>query len=184
MSYVGKLLVAPPAQTNDQWEKTLVFIYEQTKNNVCGVVLNRPAERTLYELAEHHDLVYYGDDSLYQGGQANTKALVMLHTDDWECTNTLNIGGGFRISSDNTMLSRIFTGDEPRQWRMFVGMSVWSPMQLHTEVFAPPNSKKKSSWLITDATEELVFRDDYERAWKSAVEQAACDAVQGFFSIS
>lgn len=184
MSYVGKLLIAPPAQDNEQWHKSMVFIYEQTANSVAGLILNKPSDRTLFELADFHGLTYDGDDNLYSGGTKNSKALVMLHSDDWSCSNTMQIKNGFRVSSDRTMLTRVFSGDAPSQWRMFVGMSLWSPAQLYNEIHSTVPSRKKTAWLPIDATADLVYALNPNQAWRSAIDLAAASAVQTFFSIS
>jgi len=180
---IGQLLVAPPAQKSEYWEESVIFLYEQTAASVVGLVLNKPGERSLAELAEHHELDYTGDEQIYVGGPVNPSALVMLHTDDWACTNTMHIGGPWRISSDKTMLSRICKGDAPRKWRLFLGMSVWSPMQLEGEMKGNPPWSKKTAWVTAPATESIMFAKSPERAWKKGIDLAAQEMVSSYFTI-
>jgi putative transcriptional regulator len=182
-SMIGQMLVAPPAQDNEFWEKSVVFIYEQTQSSTVGLIVNKPSERKLSDLAEHHDLDYTGDELLYVGGPVNPSALVMLHTDDWVCTNTMHIGGQWRISSDRTMLSRICKGDAPRKWRLFLGMSVWSPMQLEGEIKGNPPWNKKTAWVTAPATESIIFSNSPDRAWKKSIDLAAQSMVSNYFTI-
>ena len=180
---IGQLLVAPPAQKNEYWEESVIFLYEQTAASVVGLVLNKPSERTLADLAHHHELDYTGDEQIYVGGPVNPSALVMLHTDDWACTNTMHIGGPWRISSDKTMLNRICQGDAPRKWRLFLGMSVWSPMQLEGEMKGNPPWSKKTAWVTAPASESIIFAKSPERAWKKGIDLAAQEMVSSYFTI-
>jgi putative transcriptional regulator len=180
---IGQILVSPPAQDDEFWEKSVVFLYEQTADSVVGLIVNKPGERTLKELADHHNVDYTGDELIYIGGPINPSALVMLHTDDWTCTNTMHIGGPWRVSSDRTMLSRICRGDAPRKWRLFLGMSVWSPIQLEGEITGTPPWNKKTAWVKATATESIVFSKSPERAWKKGIDLAAQDMVSNYFTI-
>lgn len=180
---VGQLLVAPPAQDDDLWEKSVIFIYEQTAVSTVGLIVNKPGERKLSELAENHGLDWAGDDVLYVGGPVNPSALVMLHTDDWACTNTMHIGGPWRISSDKTMLSRICKGDAPRKWRLFLGMSAWGPHQLEGEISGNPPWNKKTAWVTAPANESIIFSNSPDRAWKKGIDLAAQSMVSNYFTI-
>lgn len=183
MEYLGRLLVAPPSQDDDFWAKSVIFIYEESKGATVGLALNKTSERTVAELAEHHDLEYLGEDQIYVGGPLNPSALVMLHTDDWTCTNTMQVDGGLRISSDRTMLKRLCNGDTPKKWRLFLGMSGWVPGQLEKELLGKPPYSKKNSWLIAPLDRAIVFEDDENTMWKRALESAVHQATESFFSI-
>ena len=181
---IGTLLVAPPAQEDEFWYKTVVFIYEQNKNSTIGLVLNKPSDRSVQELAEHHGFNYNGSDLLYIGGPVNPNALVMLHTEDWACSNTMQIGSDFRVSSDKTMLERLCKGDTPRKWRLFLGMSGWGPHQLEGEIAGVPPWTKKKAWLTAPASESIMFGNEPTKVWKKAIDLAAETAVQNYFTIS
>jgi putative transcriptional regulator len=181
---IGTLLVAPPAQEDEFWAKSVVFIYEENKTSVIGLTLNKPTDRTLAELAEHHGLEYSGREVLYQGGPVNPAALVMLHTDDWACGNTMQIGESFRVSSDRTMLKRLCSGDQPRKWRLYLGMSGWTPDQLAGEISGHAPWNKKTAWLTASADESIVFGKAPEVIWKKSIDAAAASMVQNYFTIS
>jgi len=180
---LGQLLVAPPAQKDEMWEQSVIFIYEETQSNSVGLIVNKPSERTLAELAAHHNLDYSGDDPIYIGGPVNSNALVMLHTDDWVCTNTMHVGGAWRISSDRTMLDRLCKGDRPRRWRLFLGMSVWTSLQLEGEIKGNPPWDKKTAWVTAPATESILFSKSPDRAWKKSLDLAAQSMVSNYFTI-
>lgn len=183
MDYVGKLLVAPPSQEDEFWSQSVVFIYEESGGAHIGLALNKPSDRTVKELAEHHDLEYDGDEVINIGGPVNPSALVMLHTDDWTCTNTMQIKGGLRISSDRTMLKRICNGDTPKKWKFFLGMCGWSPGQLEKEARGLSPYPKKNAWLVAPALNDVVFEQHTEKMWKTAISLAVHEATESFFTI-
>jgi putative transcriptional regulator len=180
---VGHLLVAPPAQHDEYWEKSVIFVYEQTPANVVGLILNKPSDKAVNDLADHHGHNYQGDDMLYLGGPVNPSSLIMLHTDDWTCSNTMHIAENIMISSDRTMIKRLSEGDTPRKWRLFLGMSVWAPMQLEGELKGNPPWNKKKSWVTSSFNESILFTKDPEKCWKKGLELAAKDMVNSYFTI-
>lgn len=181
---IGTLLVAPPAQEDEFWGKSVIFLYEQNPNTVVGLALNKPSERSLRELAEHHDLEFLGEEMLHTGGPVNPAALVMLHTNDWACGNTMQIGSDFRVSSDRSMLHRLCSGDKPRKWRLYLGMSVWTPAQLEGELSGTPPWSKKTSWLTAPAEESILFGKNPDKIWEKSIELAAATMVQSYFTIT
>ena len=181
---LGKLLVAPPMQRSEYWAESVIFIYEENYNNTVGLIVNKPSDKTLKELAEHHGFDYHGDELLYVGGPINASALVMLHTDDWMCSNTMQIeNSNFRISSDRSMLRRICEGDRPAYWRLFLGMSAWTPDQLQSEIAGNFAGGKKAAWLTANANRDVLFSKKPIRAWNMAIDAAAESMVQSYFHI-
>lgn len=183
MNYVGQLLVAPPCQDDDFWENSVIFIYEDAANTI-GLTLNKLSDRSVEDLSEYHKLTYLGNDMVHLGGLMNTNALIMIHTDDWSCTNTMYVNNGIRISSDHTMLSRICSGDKPRKWRLFLGMCIWSHGQLNNEIDGTPPYSKKKSWLLASPSEDIIFEKHPKKMWNKALEIAIQEATNSFFLIT
>lgn len=184
MNVVGRLLVAPPAQEDDFWSESVIYIYEQNQASVVGIVLNKPSDKTVSDLAEHHGFVYPKKDLIHLGGPVNSSALVMLHTDDWICSNTMHIEGNLRVSSDKSMLKRICNSDTPQHWRMFLGMAGWIPTQLEGEISGTPPWSKKTAWLLAPADQSIIFEKHPEKMWKRAIDSAVQEMTESYFSIN
>jgi putative transcriptional regulator len=183
MSYLGQLLVANPCQDDEFLEHSVIFIYEDSTNTV-GVALNKSSERTLGELADYHGLDFEGSDILNIGGQKNPTALIMLHTDEWACTNTMYIANGISISSDHTMLERLCSGDTPRKWKLLLGMCIWPHGQLEKEIEGIKPYSKKKAWLVAPSNEHIIFENHPQKMWNIALELAVSHASESFFKIS
>lgn len=184
VKYAGRFLVAPPSQEDEFWSQSVIFVYEETDSAVIGLVLNKELDRSVSELAEHHGLEFNSDEMIFQGGPLNSSALVMLHTDDWSCTNTMQVPGGLRISSDRTMLNRLCSGDTPEKWKLFLGMSGWTSKQLEAEINGKPPYLKKNSWLVASTLDNsLIFNTNPPEMWKSALNTAVREATESYFHI-
>jgi putative transcriptional regulator len=177
----GQLLIAPPAQKDEFWNTTVIYIYEKTQHGTVGLVVNKPSDKKVKDLADHHKVVYGGDDDLYVGGPVRSSAIVLLHTNDWHCSNTFQITDRISISSDKSMIARIAEGDVPHRWKMFLGMSVWAPGQLEAEIEGTAPWTKKTSWLVAPANNSIIFDNDGDRAWKRSINLAVKEATGALF---
>lgn len=182
-SYVGKLLISPPTNKETFFEKSLVLIYDQTPKTTTGVIVNKPSNRTLQELCEFNDIEYRGKERIFIGGPVNPSALLMLHSRDWACTNTIEIGNHWRVSSDHSMLTRIAKGDRPRYWRLCLGMCGWSPGQLEGEILGAPPWSRSKSWLVSNPTTEILFHRSSSKVWTKAIENCGQEMIDSFFTI-
>lgn len=181
---LGKLLVAPASHHSDYWAETAILIYDETPSSISGLILNKHTLKSVTDLAKHHNLQYTGNEMLYLGGPVNMSALILLHTGDWRGTNTLSVGNtDYYITSDKTMLKRLCAGDTPKQWKLFLGMSVWTPHQLEGEIEGVPPWSKKSAWLITEPSDQVVFESKQRQSWNSAIDSVAHTMVDNYFSI-
>lgn len=184
MKYIGKLLTAPPAYEDDFYEKAVVFVYEFTRGTSFGIAVNKPTDRTVADLCEHYGITYNGREMLYIGGPINPGALIMIHSSDWSCSNTLRVPNtSWRISSDASMLKRIAAGDAPRQWKLCLGMCKWSLGQLQKEVEGLPPYTKKNSWLTGVAHAKLIFHKKPDKIWRLSISTCAEEFVRNTFKI-
>jgi putative transcriptional regulator len=183
MELIGKVLAAPPANVDEYWGKSVVFVYEQNLENSVGVMVNKPSDKTVAELCEHHNLTYHGNENLYLGGPVNPSALLMLHSRDWQGINTLDIDNQYRVTSDKTMLHRLCQGDRPKNWKLVLGMSAWKIGQLEGEISGKHPWSKSHSWLVADANNSMLFGSDPEAQWNQTIRMSGKNMIDKFFSI-
>ena len=102
-------------------------------------------------------------DSVYSGGPVNQGNIIMMHTNEWKCKNTLPLANGISITSDPQMLKKMHEQDQPQAWRVFSGLSIWSPGQLEGEI----NSK---CWITAIPTPELSLQTPTTQIYEKAIE--------------
>ena len=172
MSRVGKLLIAhPKLSVKSPFHKSVIFIYSDTAQGISGLIVNKPSRFTVSNLAEARGVEYpLTKDYIRSGGPVSDKALLMLHTDDWSCTNTVDICNGLRITSDDFMIEKLAQGYQPTYWRMMGGICAWQPGQLEMELKGQEPYRPENSWLTCKSNDDILFTYDGERQWEKAVE--------------
>ena len=176
-SFKGKLLVAKPHFLRDPYfSNSVVYLYEQQKEVILGLCLNKPSNlgvSDIHKLRGVHNSGATG--KLYKGGPVNEQSLLLLHTDEWQSTNTFRTGSGIAISSDELMLEKLLDNNMPRCWRLMSGMSNWVVPQLQDEIY------NRNAWLVLDPTQDIFFSADSDAQWKQAIDLASHRMMERYF---
>lgn len=178
MSLTGTLLIAPPKLKNNFWYKSVIFLTEDHQNGSMGLILNKRSQMSVSDFTEQLGPRLNIPGFIYLGGPVNIKALTMLHSSEWECSNTMQVNKHFAISSAEDLLVRLADGDAPRQFRLFLGLCGWAPKQLMEELKGTPPRDHSFSWLTSSADYEIVFENDLRDQWHQAVERSGNEFVQ------
>lgn len=174
----GSLLIAPPAVKGNFWYKTVILITESHQEGTVGLALNKQSQLTIRDFGEqlNFELDYPG--YIYQGGPVNVKSLSFLHTADWHCKNTMKINKHLCVSSADDILPRLAMGDEPNQWRIFLGMCGWGPGQLAGEIKGTPPWSREASWCVASSDTNTIFDSDGKDQWIAALERSGQEFAQ------
>jgi putative transcriptional regulator len=182
ISHSGQLLIAPPAVKGTFWYKTVVLVTEDHASGSLGLVLNKRSQMTISEFAAQIGVELDLPGYLYLGGPINVKSLSFLHTNDWRCSNTMQINEHFSISSAEDILPRLAMGHVPNQWRMFLGMCGWSPNQLLGEIKGIPPWSPETSWCTASSSPDLVFEHDLKDQWVQVLERSGQEFAQNILA--
>ena len=176
-NFKGKLLVAKPHVMKDpHFAKSVVYIYEQTEKVVIGLILNKPSYMKVGDIQSMRGQSNSGAaGSLYRGGPVSEQSLLLLHTNDWNSTNTIQATHGNCISSDELMLDKMASNNLPNCWRLMSGMSTWIVPQLQAEVY------KHKAWLVVEPNQEIFYNFDEEEKWTAAVNLASSRMMETLF---
>lgn len=178
----GKLLIAPPAVKGNFWSKTVIFVTEDHDRGSIGFVLNRPSKMPIAEFSQQNGIESDVDGYIHIGGPVSVNAITMLHSSEWECTNTLKINDDFSLSSSPDLLKRIANDDTPHRWRLFAGLCAWSPNQLENEYKGVNGYNHDYSWLIASGNYQNVFEISLKDQWTTAIEQSGMEFVQNILA--
>ena len=174
--YKGKVLIAHPKLDGSIFSKSVIYIYQDGVIGTNGIILNKKSDWDLAYMFDYKNYNYYSDDFVYLGGPVSTTAITLLHTDEFYSSNTLSICDGLSVSSDNFMFEKIAEGNEPQNWRMFIGVCGWGDGQLKKEI------ENDKCWLLCEPDNRLVFNYTGEEQWEKAVEKYSQTMVDTFFA--
>jgi len=184
MTYKGSLLISHPnLQVSNPFSRTVIYIYQDhPKQGTAGIVLNRPAQVTVKEMArESHVMFPDGQTLVHTGGPINPHAITILHSDEWQSSNTVGAGNGLAISSDEVMLEKISSGNTPIYWRTFSGMCGWLPGQLQAELKGTFPYTKEQSWLTVQGDCATLFDSDGDEQWENCLELSGQRMFDAYF---
>jgi putative transcriptional regulator len=161
----GLLLVAKRGLPDPNFSQTVVLVTRSTDEGAVGVVLNRPTEARLEDVAPRLRDAQNFTQPLYAGGPVMRQVVVALFA-----AGSAPAHAAFRVL-DNVYLSMHPGNIEPllaqpgARVRLYTGFSGWAPEQLEREL-------DSGSWYILPAKEEILFRHDTSTLWEELVERA------------
>ncbi len=154
-SLKGKLLVASPHLVDPNFTHTVVLMVQHDEDGALGVVLNRRSENTVGEVwREVLERSCDNESPIFLGGPC-PGPLMAIHRDPG-CAD-LDIAPGLYFATQKEYLERLVERGDAAV-RMFSGYSGWAGGQLENEL-------ECGSWLLADASEEIVFGDE-DSIWK------------------
>jgi len=181
---VGKLLIANPMmdETNP-FSKSVIYIYQDSKTNgSVGVILNKPTRTKVQHLCLDQGVGFpYSRPVVYNGGPVNASAMVLLHSDEWQSSNTAFAGRNYAVTSDQVMLHKLAQDDAPVYWRLCMGISAWAPGQLDMEIAGQFPYNVANQWLTATANDDIMFNYDGEKQWRKALEICSQEVINQFF---
>jgi putative transcriptional regulator len=166
----GSLLIAGPTLFDPNFRRTVILVGEHTDEGALGVVLNRPSDVTVGEVAPPLASVIDPDELLFFGGPVQPEAVVVLaEYDQPERAEMLVLDRiGFLIGEVDPER----TGPIARA-RAVAGYTGWGPGQLEEELAG-------SAWLSEPAGPTDVFTPHDEDLWRAAVRRMG----KGFETLS
>ena len=172
----GSLLIAHPVHAGVDRSEKVVYITESNNYSTTGLTLNNLGTYDLREILARQNIDWYGDNRLYHGGDYNSSALVMLHTDEWYSSNTMHVADQLSISSDGLMMEKLEMGNLPMWYRLFVGIEAWDAQDLEHQV-----RRANPQWIVLSKPSQALIELSDERLWHTALEEYSQDVVNSYF---
>jgi putative transcriptional regulator len=155
----GSLLIASPALVDPNFARSVVLITEHGPEGAMGVVLNRPSEIEVGEVAPELAEVVDGEP-VFVGGPVQPQALVVLAEFDridaaaWIVVEDV---GFVAADAEYSELS-----DVVRRGRVYAGYSGWGAGQLEAEL-------GEEAWIVEPPLPAELFPDDPEALWQDVL---------------
>jgi putative transcriptional regulator len=166
-SIKGHLLVADETLRDPNFARTVVLMFEHTEQGAGGVVLNRPSEKTINEVAEvliqeHSDW----SKIIHVGGPVGGP-LAIAHTEE-EFADMELLPGVFGAIAAPKVLELIHKKAEPSL--VLVNYSGWGAGQLEAEL-------QEEAWKVWPARPEHIFWNYQKDLWTSVMAEIGGDAL-------
>ncbi len=155
----------------------MVFITEHEAFGTVGIAVNKLSNVSVRQFAAHHNLIIDVDDMIYIGGPDQSRALTMLHSSEWRCSNTMRINSEVSLSSSTDLL-KLLSEKLPKQWRLFIGLCTWSVEQLEFELSSEHNFPV---WYSSGSMPSVLFDTDPKDQWLETIGLAGAEFAHNAF---
>jgi putative transcriptional regulator len=161
----GILLVAKPGLPDPNFSEAVVLVTWTDDGSTVGVVLNRPTERRLVDIAPGWPGAAGFKEPIYSGGPVMREVVVALYESAEEPgARAFRVLPHVFLSMHPGNLEPLIARPATRM-RLYAGFSGWAPAQLEAEV-------DRGTWYTLRATEDLIFRKDTSNLWQELVQKA------------
>ncbi len=155
----GKLLIASPALVDPNFARSVVLITEHSDEGAMGVVLNRPSDTDVAEVAPELGAII-DSEPVFIGGPVQPQALVVLAEFDQPDAAAWIVAadvGFVAAETESEDLARAI-----RRGRVYAGYSGWGAGQLEAEL-------AEDAWIIEPPLPAELFPDDPELLWQEVL---------------
>jgi putative transcriptional regulator len=172
-SLKGHLILAHPNLLDPNFARAIVLIFDHGKEGAAGVIINRPTEATISDIAEQvFSEPFDWEKSLNIGGPV-LGPLMVLHADEPRADQEVMAGLYTTIDAAKV---QVLLRNRFEPSLIIANYAGWGPGQLEAEI-------KEGSWLLTEATLELVFGSPDEEAWATIVREIEATGIPKILGI-
>lgn len=157
MSHVGRLLVATPLIGDPSFERTVVWLLAHGPDGSFGLVVNRPSDTRVEEVAEGWAPHASAPGVVFVGGPVGADAVVGVARRGTTVTSHF----GPVIADLGTVDLHQPPEPDEHPWagiRLFAGSAGWAPGQLDDEL-------AEGAWWPVDVEADDVLTDDPAGLW-------------------
>ncbi len=155
----GRLLVASPALVDPNFARTVVLITEHNAEGAMGVVLNRPSQVEVGDVAPELTDIAIGEP-VFVGGPVQPQALVVLAEFSDVSAAAWVVVDDVGFVAAETEYSDL--SDLVHRGRVYAGYSGWGSGQLEAEL-------EEEAWIVEPPHPAELFADDPEALWQDVL---------------
>jgi putative transcriptional regulator len=161
-SLQGRLLIASPSIFDPNFRQAVVLIAQHDEEGAMGVILNRPSEAAVAEVAPSLMGLRELDDTVYVGGPVQETSMIVLAQFDDPDAAALTVIGDIGFVAVGTDLEDV--AGVTRRSRAFAGHSGWGPGQLEMEM-------ERDDWIVEPASYDDVFAGRADELWHALLQR-------------
>jgi putative transcriptional regulator len=161
MPSTGDFLIAEPFMQDPNFQRTVVLLCQKQEDGYVGFTINKKIDFIVGDLVEE-----LADCTmpLFDGGPVGKEQMFFLHSMPELIAGGIMLQKDLYWGGDFNQVKQLVQSQtiDPNRIKFIVGYSGWEAGQLEDEM-------QEKSWLIAPATKGLVFQEQSEEIWKSAV---------------
>lgn len=167
----GQLLLAMPGIGDPRFRKAVIAMCAHDASGALGIGTGGIMPKlSFHGLLTQLDIEVgvAPDVPIHVGGPVEPQRGFILHTQDWNGEDTLQVGKRWALTSTLDVLRAIAEGNGPGRWLCALGYSGWGEGQLDEEM-------TRHGWFATPGEDNFLFETPVEGRWAGAFAAAGVD---------
>ncbi|MCU0897311.1 MAG: YqgE/AlgH family protein [Burkholderiales bacterium] len=160
----GFLIVAKPHVADPNFRRAVLLVTQAPDGAALGVIINRPANKSLAEAVPEEPKLARFTEPLYVGGPVERVGLFAVFRAPAAPGEAFRAGEDLWIALAPPTVQALLDAP-PESLRLYVGYAGWAPGQLRGEV-------DRGDWWVLDADPDIVFRKDTKDLWDELAKRA------------
>ncbi len=170
--FAGKMLIAMPGQFETRFSRAVIYLCIHNEDQTMGFIVNRPSGIRLPALFKQLDVDCEHatpDYLVLDGGPIERDRGFVIHSNDYFFNDaSFSLENGLALTATHDILKALSSKKPPKKSLMALGYTSWEPEQLKEEIYS-------NSWLVCEPNERLIFGENYDQKWNTALESIGVD---------
>ncbi|WP_337658462.1 YqgE/AlgH family protein [Sphingorhabdus sp. Alg231-15] len=165
--FSGQFLLATPGMADPRFSRSIIAICSHDEHGALGINIGEiSTDISFHGILEQFDIEpdELDDRNVFVGGPVEVHRGFILHSLDFNLSDTLQVGDRWGLSSSLDILGAIAKDRGPKKWIAALGYSGWGAGQLEHEL-------TQNGWSVTPGEAEWLYetraKDKWEMAWQS-----------------
>lgn len=167
----GQFLLATPGMADPRFARSVIAICAHDENGALGINIGDTSDSiSFHTILREFDIATddVADHIVFLGGPVEPQRGFILHSLDFNLSDTLQVGNRWGLSSSVHILRAIARGEGPAKWIIALGYAGWGPGQLDNEL-------TQNGWSVTGGDPDLLYASDTADKWQLAWQAQGID---------
>ena len=159
-------LIAKPNMQDPRFKETVVvLLFHNQKEGAAGLVINKPIEKiSIRELFKGNNFILpenivKHEITIYWGGPVEPDNIFFIHSSDYKSNDFIVSNKDFTVTRSPEVLFDIAENNGPDEYIILLGIAMWRPGQLDSEMVRGDWDKKINNYKsLFDNGKEMWFR--------------------------
>ncbi len=168
----GQFLLALPGMADRRFDHAVIAMCAHDEGGALGIGLGATIEGIGFHALLDQFEIPHGDAPdapVHFGGPVEPRRGFVLHSQDWEGQDSVDVGGRWILSSTVDVLRAIAEGRGPAQWVVALGYAGWDAGQLEEELREP------GCWFSVAGDPKILYDATAPDRWQAAFGSAGID---------
>lgn len=157
----GQFLLATPGMGDPRFGRSIIAMCAHDENGALGINLGEVADIRLHQILDECEITArdVADRPVFIGGPCEVQRGFVLHSLDFQLTDTLLVSDRWGLSSSLDLLDAIAQGKGPDKWELALGYAGWASGQLEEEL-------TRNGWSVASGEPGWIFDFDRDGKWE------------------